>query len=163
MNSEHDQAFYWSHAGQHFEIRDEGDWYAHELLTTEPKTKPTPIANPQSAITSLTNPSSEGEHMKYTEPVDSYHKRLVTQATRRDEHLPTPVSVRCTFCCLPSVVSVRRWQVGCGAAVGLADGAGAARHHYAGLRPCQLSHWRSAAGAYGLWAHQGTRPDVSTL
>ena len=29
MDSQHDQAFYWSHAGQHFEIRDEGDWYGH--------------------------------------------------------------------------------------------------------------------------------------
>ena len=28
MDSEHDQAYYWSHAGQHFEIRDEGDWCA---------------------------------------------------------------------------------------------------------------------------------------
>jgi len=28
MDSQHDQAFYWSHAGQHFEIRDEGDWCA---------------------------------------------------------------------------------------------------------------------------------------
>ena len=26
MEGEHNEAFYWSHAGQHFEIRDEGDW-----------------------------------------------------------------------------------------------------------------------------------------
>lgn len=28
MSSSHVTAFYWSHAGQHFEIRDEGDWCA---------------------------------------------------------------------------------------------------------------------------------------
>uniref|UniRef100_A0A061RBY9 Cobalamin synthesis protein n=1 Tax=Tetraselmis sp. GSL018 TaxID=582737 RepID=A0A061RBY9_9CHLO len=28
MSSSHSTAFYWSHAGQHFEIRDEGDWWA---------------------------------------------------------------------------------------------------------------------------------------
>ena len=27
MSHSHTTAFYWSHAGQHFEIRDEGDWY----------------------------------------------------------------------------------------------------------------------------------------
>ena len=32
MDSEHDQAYYWSHAGQHFEIRDEGDWCAHDCI-----------------------------------------------------------------------------------------------------------------------------------
>ena len=26
MSYSHASAFYWSHAGQHFEIRDEGDW-----------------------------------------------------------------------------------------------------------------------------------------
>lgn len=26
MSYSHTSAFYWSHAGQHFEIRDEGDW-----------------------------------------------------------------------------------------------------------------------------------------
>ena len=26
MSHNHMTAFYWSHAGQHFEIRDEGDW-----------------------------------------------------------------------------------------------------------------------------------------
>ena len=26
MSHSHVTAFYWSHAGQHFEIRDEGDW-----------------------------------------------------------------------------------------------------------------------------------------
>lgn len=26
MSHSHTTAFYWSHAGQHFEIRDEGDW-----------------------------------------------------------------------------------------------------------------------------------------
>ena len=26
MSHNHTTAFYWSHAGQHFEIRDEGDW-----------------------------------------------------------------------------------------------------------------------------------------
>lgn len=26
MSSSHVTAFFWSHAGQHFEIRDEGDW-----------------------------------------------------------------------------------------------------------------------------------------
>mmetsp|Transcript_2 Transcript_2/g.1 ORF Transcript_2/g.1 Transcript_2/m.1 type:complete len:295 (+) Transcript_2:1029-1913(+) len=28
MSNSHGTAFYWSHAGQHFEIRDEGDWWA---------------------------------------------------------------------------------------------------------------------------------------
>ena len=28
MSYSHGSAFYWSHAGQHFEIRDEGDWCA---------------------------------------------------------------------------------------------------------------------------------------
>ena len=28
MSHSHATAFYWSHAGQHFEIRDEGDWWA---------------------------------------------------------------------------------------------------------------------------------------
>ncbi len=28
MSHSHATAFYWSHAGQHFEIRDEGDWRA---------------------------------------------------------------------------------------------------------------------------------------
>ena len=28
MSHNHATAFYWSHAGQHFEIRDEGDWCA---------------------------------------------------------------------------------------------------------------------------------------
>ncbi|KAL3158075.1 hypothetical protein ABBQ32_011681 [Trebouxia sp. C0010 RCD-2024] len=28
MSHSHTTAFYWSHAGQHFEIRDEGDWWA---------------------------------------------------------------------------------------------------------------------------------------
>lgn len=28
MSHSHSTAFYWSHAGQHFEIRDEGDWWA---------------------------------------------------------------------------------------------------------------------------------------
>eukprot|EP00951_Prasinocladus_malaysianus_P028253 scaffold256711_cov48-Prasinocladus_malaysianus.AAC.1 len=28
MSNSHATAFYWSHAGQHFEIRDEGDWWA---------------------------------------------------------------------------------------------------------------------------------------
>ena len=28
MSHSHETAFYWSHAGQHFEIRDEGDWWA---------------------------------------------------------------------------------------------------------------------------------------
>lgn len=28
MSSSHATAYYWSHAGQHFEIRDEGDWWA---------------------------------------------------------------------------------------------------------------------------------------
>lgn len=27
LSSSHTSAYYWSHAGQHFEIRDEGDWY----------------------------------------------------------------------------------------------------------------------------------------
>jgi len=26
MSYSHSSAFYWSHAGQHFDIRDEGDW-----------------------------------------------------------------------------------------------------------------------------------------
>jgi hypothetical protein len=26
MSNAHTTAYYWSHAGQHFEIRDEGDW-----------------------------------------------------------------------------------------------------------------------------------------
>ncbi len=26
LASSHSTAYYWSHAGQHFEIRDEGDW-----------------------------------------------------------------------------------------------------------------------------------------
>jgi G3E family GTPase len=26
MSNSHATAFYWSHAGMHFEIRDEGDW-----------------------------------------------------------------------------------------------------------------------------------------
>ena len=26
MSSSHATAYYWSHAGQHFEVRDEGDW-----------------------------------------------------------------------------------------------------------------------------------------
>jgi G3E family GTPase len=26
MSNSHATAYYWSHAGQHFEIRDEGDW-----------------------------------------------------------------------------------------------------------------------------------------
>jgi G3E family GTPase len=30
MSHNHMTAFYWSHAGQHFEIRDEGDWCAAE-------------------------------------------------------------------------------------------------------------------------------------
>lgn len=32
MSYSHTSAFYWSHAGQHFEIRDEGDWCAAPLL-----------------------------------------------------------------------------------------------------------------------------------
>ena len=28
MSNSHSTAFYWSHAGQHFEIREEGDWCA---------------------------------------------------------------------------------------------------------------------------------------
>lgn len=28
MSHNHTTAYYWSHAGQHFEIRDEGDWWA---------------------------------------------------------------------------------------------------------------------------------------
>ena len=28
MSNSHSTAYYWSHAGQHFEIRDEGDWWA---------------------------------------------------------------------------------------------------------------------------------------
>lgn len=28
MASSHATAYYWSHAGQHFEIRDEGDWWS---------------------------------------------------------------------------------------------------------------------------------------
>ncbi|PNW79229.1 hypothetical protein CHLRE_09g406983v5 [Chlamydomonas reinhardtii] len=28
LSSSHSTAYYWSHAGQHFEIRDEGDWWA---------------------------------------------------------------------------------------------------------------------------------------
>ena len=28
MSHSHTTAFYWSHAGQHFEIRDEGEWCA---------------------------------------------------------------------------------------------------------------------------------------
>ena len=28
LSSSHETAYYWSHAGQHFEIRDEGDWWA---------------------------------------------------------------------------------------------------------------------------------------
>ncbi len=28
LSSSHTTAYYWSHAGQHFEIRDEGDWWA---------------------------------------------------------------------------------------------------------------------------------------
>ena len=27
MSNSHATAYYWSHAGQHFEIRDEGDWW----------------------------------------------------------------------------------------------------------------------------------------
>lgn len=27
MSNSHTTAYYWSHAGQHFEIRDEGDWW----------------------------------------------------------------------------------------------------------------------------------------
>lgn len=27
MSNSHSTAYYWSHAGQHFEIRDEGDWW----------------------------------------------------------------------------------------------------------------------------------------
>ena len=38
MDSQHDQAFYWSHAGQHFEIRDEGDWCARGSLPPWPAT-----------------------------------------------------------------------------------------------------------------------------
>ncbi|KAF6258024.1 hypothetical protein COO60DRAFT_1165009 [Scenedesmus sp. NREL 46B-D3] len=28
LSNKHTTAFYWSHAGQHFEIREEGDWWA---------------------------------------------------------------------------------------------------------------------------------------
>ena len=28
ISNSHSTAFYWSHAGQHFEIRDEGEWWA---------------------------------------------------------------------------------------------------------------------------------------
>lgn len=28
MSNSHTTAYYWSHAGQHFEIREEGDWWA---------------------------------------------------------------------------------------------------------------------------------------
>lgn len=28
LANSHSTAFYWSHAGQHFEIRDEGEWWA---------------------------------------------------------------------------------------------------------------------------------------
>lgn len=28
LSSSHAQAQYWSHAGQHFEVREEGDWWA---------------------------------------------------------------------------------------------------------------------------------------
>lgn len=28
MSNSHATAYYWSHAGGHFEIRDEGDWWA---------------------------------------------------------------------------------------------------------------------------------------
>jgi hypothetical protein len=33
MTHNHMTAFYWSHAGQHFEIRDEGDWCALTFLS----------------------------------------------------------------------------------------------------------------------------------
>ena len=32
MSYSHSSAFYWSHAGQHFDIRDEGDWWGFFLL-----------------------------------------------------------------------------------------------------------------------------------
>ena len=32
MSHNHMTAYYWSHAGQHFEIRDEGDWWVLTML-----------------------------------------------------------------------------------------------------------------------------------
>ena len=31
MSNSHATAYYWSHAGQHFEIRDEGDWWVRNI------------------------------------------------------------------------------------------------------------------------------------
>ncbi len=36
MSNAHATAYYWSHAGQHFEIRDEGDWWALRHLLVSP-------------------------------------------------------------------------------------------------------------------------------
>ena len=36
MDGEHNNAYYWSHAGQHFEIRDEGDWCARAPCAVKP-------------------------------------------------------------------------------------------------------------------------------
>ena len=32
MSYSHASAFYWSHAGQHFDIRDEGDWWGSSVF-----------------------------------------------------------------------------------------------------------------------------------
>ena len=36
MSYSHASAFYWSHAGQHFDIRDEGDWSGPCLFPSYP-------------------------------------------------------------------------------------------------------------------------------
>ena len=56
MSHSHATAFYWSHAGQHFEIRDEGDWrapprrYTRAALTYPPAGPRRPVPNSQYAL-----------------------------------------------------------------------------------------------------------------
>ena len=40
MSNSHSTAYYWSHAGQHFEIRDEGDWWSAVEDADWPKEEP---------------------------------------------------------------------------------------------------------------------------
>jgi G3E family GTPase len=40
MSYSHASAFYWSHAGQHFDIRDEGDWWATHTAPLLPDLEP---------------------------------------------------------------------------------------------------------------------------
>ena len=49
MSYSHASAFYWSHAGQHFDIRDEGDWYV-SALSADPLCRKFPTSASESKM-----------------------------------------------------------------------------------------------------------------